>query len=241
MTDAAAIAANLADVHARIARACARAGRDPRTVQLIAVTKTHPAPLIRAAYAAGLREIGENKAQEAREKQAALSDLPLRWHVIGHLQTNKAKYVARFAHAFHALDSLRLAAVLDHRLGIEQRELDVYVQVNASGEASKFGIAPEEAPGFVEALAPFTRLKLKGLMTLALFSRDEAGVRACFQRLRAVRDDLRARGVAEIAGLSMGMSGDFEIAIEEGASVVRVGQVLFGPRALPDAHYWPGG
>lgn len=222
-------------------RACARAGRAPGAVQLIAVTKTHPASLIRAAYAAGLREIGENKAQEAREKQAALHDLALRWHIIGHLQTNKAKYVARFAHAFHALDSLRLAVALDHRLALEGRELDVYVQVNTSGEPSKFGIAPEEAPAFAEALAPFTRLKPKGLMTLALFSKDEAGVRVCFQRLRAVRDNLRARGFAEIAGLSMGMSGDFEIAIEEGASIVRVGQALFGPRALPDAHYWPGG
>ncbi|MCR6643857.1 MAG: YggS family pyridoxal phosphate-dependent enzyme [Terricaulis sp.] len=239
--DASILAANLAHVRERMVSACARAGRDSNAVRLIAVTKTHPASLVRAAYAAGLREIGENKVQEAREKQAALSDLALRWHVIGHLQTNKAKYVARFAHAFHALDSLRLAAALDHRLELEGRELDVYVQVNTSGEASKFGIAPEEAPAFAEALAPFTRLKPKGLMTLALFSKHEAGVRACFQRLRDVRDDLCLRGFAGMAELSMGMSGDFEIAIEEGASIVRVGQALFGPRALPDAHYWPGG
>src|SRR5690606_23574314 len=168
-----ALAANLTAIRERIAAACRRVGRDPSEVELLPVSKTRPPEVLRLAYAAGVRKFGENKVQEAKAKAEALSDLAdLRWAVIGHLQTNKAKYVARFAHEFHALDSLRVAEALDRRLQAEGRGLDVYVQVNSSGEASKFGLPPEEVPGFVKQLPNYTALRVRGLMTLALFSDD---------------------------------------------------------------------
>lgn len=237
------IACNLAAVRARIAAACKRAGRDPAEVRLLPVSKTVEEARIRMAHAAGLSAFGENKVQEAREKAEAMADLGIAWSVIGHLQTNKAKYVARFAAEFHALDSLRLAEALDRRLQIEGRALDVFVQINSSGEPSKYGLAPDDAPAFLRALPAFSALKVRGLMTLAVFSADPARVRACFRLMRELRNRLRDAvpdGVA-LDDLSMDMSGDYEIAIEEGATVVRVGQAIFGARPLPDSHYWPGG
>lgn len=233
---------NLAGVQARIAAACGRAGRDPATVRLLPVSKTKPEASLRLAYAAGCRMLGENKVQEAHGKWAGMQDLrDLQWSVIGHLQTNKARLVAQFATEFQALDSLRLAEALDRRLQAEGRALDVFVQVNTSGEDSKYGLHPDDVPAFVQALPAFSALRVQGLMTLAVFSREAAQVRACFVRLRTLRDQLRHTAPAGISldALSMGMSGDFEIAIEEGATVVRVGQAIFGARALPDNHYWP--
>lgn len=234
----AAFRANLASVEARIDGACARAGRDRASVQLLPVTKTVPAHVLRLAHRAGIRAFGENKIQEAVAKREALGVLAIDWSIVGHLQSNKVKYLARFAHAFHALDSLRLAELLNARLEREDRFLDVYVQVNTSGEESKFGLHPDALPPFVEGLARFPRLKPRGLMTLALFSADMARVRPCFVLLRRLRDEAAARNPA-LAGLSMGMTGDFEQAIEEGATVVRVGQAIFGKRPTPDSHYWP--
>ncbi|MDO5290960.1 MAG: YggS family pyridoxal phosphate-dependent enzyme [Pseudomonadota bacterium] len=234
---------NLAAVQARMAAACQRAGRDAASVRLLPVSKTQPQERLRLAYAAGCRQLGENKVQEAHGKWQALQDLPgLRWSVIGHLQTNKAKLVARFAHEFQALDSLRVAEALDRRLQAEGRGLNVLVQVNTSGEASKYGLPPQDVPAFIRALPAFSALRVRGLMTLAVFSRDPAQVRPCFARLRQLRDALRHSAPAGVAldELSMGMSGDYEIAIEEGATVVRVGQAIFGARPLPDSHYWPG-
>lgn len=233
---------NLQVVQSRIAAACARAGRDLAEVRLLPVSKTIDESRIRLAYAAGCRCLGENKVQEARLKWEAMQDLDdLRWSVIGHLQTNKAKLVARFAHEFQALDSLRLAEALDRRLQHEGRSLEVFVQVNSSAEDSKYGLPPEQVEGFLQAMPQFTALRVRGLMTLAMFSADVRQVRACFVRLRELRDRLR-QTVPDAIGLeelSMGMSGDYEIAIEEGATVVRVGQAIFGARALPDSHYWP--
>ncbi|WP_028355385.1 YggS family pyridoxal phosphate-dependent enzyme [Bordetella petrii] len=234
---------NLDQVRANIAAACARAGRAPADVRLLPVSKTIDEARIRLAYAAGCRELGENKVQEAHAKWEAMADLPdLRWAVIGHLQTNKAKLVARFASEFQALDSLRVAETLDRRLQAEGRALDVLVQVNTSGEASKFGLAPEQAAAFVRALPAYASLRVRGLMTLALFSPDPARVRPCFVRLRELRDRLRQEAPDGVSmdELSMGMSGDYQLAIEEGATTVRVGQAIFGARALPDSHYWPG-
>ncbi len=235
---------NLAAVQARIDAACRRVGRDPAGVRLLPVSKTKPEASLRLAHAAGCRLLGENKVQEAHHKWEVMQDLvDLRWSVIGHLQTNKAKLVARFASEFQALDSLRLAETLDRRLQLEGRTLDVFVQVNTSEEASKYGLAPDDVAAFLRELPRFPALRVRGLMTLALFSDDTERVRACFVRLRGLRDRLRQDAPDGIGldELSMGMSGDFEIAIEEGATVVRVGQAIFGARAVPDSHYWPCG
>ena len=234
---------NLATVQERIAAACRRVGRDPASVRLLPVSKTKPQASLRLAYAAGCRWLGENKVQEAFGKWESMQDLSdLQWSVIGHLQTNKAKLVARFASEFQALDSMRLAEALDRRLQAEGRSLDVFVQVNTSGEASKYGLAPQDTLGFVRELAAFSSLRVRGLMTLALFASEAERVRPCFVLLRELRDRLRqdAPGGITLDELSMGMSGDFEIAIEEGSTVVRVGQAIFGARAMPDSHYWPG-
>ena len=233
---------HLADVHARIAAACAKVGRDPASVRLLPVSKTVSEERIRNAYAAGCRMLGENKVQEAHRKWHALSDLPeLRWAIIGHLQTNKAKQVAEFASEFQALDSLRVAEELDKRLQALGRSLDVLVQVNTSGEESKFGLPPGEVETFVKQLPAFSSLHVRGLMTLALFSDDVAKVRPCFVRLRELRDQLRQSAPDGVAmdELSMGMSGDYELAIEEGSTIVRVGQAIFGARSKPDAAYRP--
>ncbi len=233
---------NLASIRSRMDAAAHRAGRDPAHVRLLPVSKTKPQSTLRLAYAAGCRNFGENKVQEAYDKWQAMTDLPdLSWAVIGHLQTNKAKTVAQFASEFHALDSLRVAQALDRHLQAAGRSLDVLVQVNTSAEASKFGLAAEQVPAFLRALPAYPSLRVRGLMTLAIFSDDAVRVRQCFVALRSLRDRCQsdAPDGIELRELSMGMSGDFEIAIEEGATIVRVGQAIFGPRSLPDSHYWP--
>lgn len=231
---------NLAAVQSRIEAACLRAGRNATEVRLLPVSKTMDEYHIRLAHKAGCKLLGENKVQEAWVKSQVMSDLTdLKWSVIGHLQSNKAKLVARFASEFQALDSLKTAEILDRHLQLEDRTLEVFVQVNTSAEPSKYGLAPEEVAEFMARLSPFSNLRVMGLMTLAEFSSDADRVRTCFIRLRNLRDQL-----ADVYGnlqLSMGMSGDFEIAIEEGASVVRVGQAIFGARSLPDDHFWPTG
>ncbi|MEK6684819.1 MAG: YggS family pyridoxal phosphate-dependent enzyme [Pseudomonadota bacterium] len=236
------IKTNLIAVKQRIADTCERIGRDPSSVRLLPVTKTVPAERLRIAFAAGCHEMGENKIQEAREKSEALRDLNIKWSIIGHLQTNKAKYLARFANEFQALDSLKVAEELDKRLQSEGRAIDVYVQVNSSGEASKFGLAPEDVRAFVSQLPNYSSLRIKGLMTLAIFSTDHDRVRQCFIKMREIQNMLRQEAPIGLSfdELSMGMSGDYELAIEEGATVVRVGQAIFGKRPLPDSHYWPG-
>lgn len=232
---------NLSEVRSRIAAACARAGRPAEAVRLLPISKTVPEPILRIAHALGLDELGENKVQEARAKAEAMADLAIRWSVVGHLQSNKAKYVARFASEFQALDSPGVARALHDRLLAEDREMDVLVQVNTSGEATKFGLAPDAVEAFLNELPAYPRLRPRGFMTLALFSPDVAEVRPCFERLRALRDRLDGQTAAgALPELSMGMSGDYEMAIEEGATIVRVGQGIFGRRPGSDARYWPG-
>lgn len=234
------IADNLTEVRRRIDEACARSDRDPSTVRLMPVSKTKSPAAIREAYDAGYRVFGENKVQEVVAKAEVLADVAdLRFAVIGHLQTNKAKQVAEVAAELHALDSLRLAEALDRRLTGLGRTLDVFVQVNSSGEDSKFGLPPDEVPAFARELDRFATLRVRGLMTLAVFSDDTALVGACFQRMRDLQARLQDTDDPERwAELSMGMSGDYELAIAYGATTVRVGQAIFGDRLDPN-DYWP--
>lgn len=232
---------NLALVHDRIAAAARAAGRDPADVRLLPVSKTVPEDRLRLAIEAGCTLLGENKVQEAKRKHTNLADLDVEWAVIGHLQTNKAKDVAAFATEFHALDNTRAAAALDRRLQAHDRTLDVFIQVNTSGEQSKYGLSPADVLPFLRELPAFPNLRVRGLMTLAIFSADTDRVRECFRLLRALRDEARETEPDLIGPgeLSMGMSGDYEAAIAEGATCVRVGQAIFGARSLPDSHYWP--
>ena len=235
------VAENLAAVQARIEDACRGAGRDPGEVRLLPVSKTHGPDKIREAYDAGCRLFGENKVQEAAEKAEIFADVAdLRWAVIGHLQTNKAKVVAGFASEFHALDSIRIADALDKRLQDAGRSLDVFVQVNSSDEDSKFGLPPDEVEAFVRELGQRDSLRIRGLMTLAVFSDDTERVRACFVRMQQLQERLRSLDAAagSFDELSMGMSNDFELAIGHGATTVRVGEAVFGARLRPQ-DYWP--
>lgn len=230
------VAANLARVRRQIDDACAAAGRDPGEVRLLPVSKTHPPALLEAAYDAGVRLLGENRVQEAADKAEALSSggahPDLRWAMIGHLQTNKARQVAAFADEFHALDSPKVARALDRALQDLDRSLDVFVQVNSSGEPQKFGLAPDEVPDVVAELEGLPTLRVRGLMTVAVQAgvdgAGEAEVAACFARMVELRDALPEH----LCGreLSMGMSGDLALAIAHGATTVRVGQAIFGAR-----------
>lgn len=206
------------------------------------VSKTHPPSVIlAAAQASGIRLFGENKVQEMVAKQAELPpDSGVSWALIGHLQTNKTKLAVEVASEFHALDRLKLAATLDRHLSAAGRSLDVFVQVNSSGEDSKFGLPPDDVLAFCAELAAFDTLRVRGLMTLAVFSEDHEQVAACFERMRTLQHHLQDAGALgnDWHELSMGMTGDFELAIEYGATTVRVGQAIFGTRLRPQ-DYWP--
>ena len=234
------IAANLQEIEQRIAAAAARAGRDSSEIRLLPVSKTKPPESVVEAHAAGYRRFGENKVQEAQNKWEALREITdIEWAVIGHLQSNKAKYVARFASEFQALDSLKVASELDKRLQQEGRRLEVLIQVNSSDEDQKFGLPPQKVVDFARQLKPFDALEVRGLMTLALFTDDTSRIAECFTVMRQVQQELRDATGQRWDELSMGMSGDFELAIEHGATCVRVGQAIFGNRLDPNA-YWPG-
>lgn len=228
------IADNVTAVRARIRDAAVRAGRDPHQVRLLPVSKTRPASAVLEAASAGCTRFGENRVQEAMGKWEELHDEHpgISWAVIGHLQTNKARYVARFASEFQALDSLKLARELDRRLQHEGRALNVLIEVNTSGEPQKSGVGPDDAVELARAVGQFQTLRVRGLMTVALNSPDRALVGACFQRLVDLQARLRERAgdVGSWDELSMGMSGDFEQAIAHGATTVRVGQAIFGAR-----------
>lgn len=226
MIEPAAIAANIAAVRGRIAAACLRAGRAPESVQLLAASKFQSIAAIRAAYQAGQREFGENYVQELGHKANELRDLSeLRWHLIGRLQTNKVKDVVRLGCAVQTLDSQRLCDALAQRASAAGRRIAVFLQVNISDEPQKAGIAAAELPQLAAAARASGALDVRGLMAIPRPTEDEEEMRAAFRRVRELASQL---GVHE---LSMGMSDDLEIAIEEGATMVRVGTALFGPRA----------
>ena len=218
----------LAHVHERIRQACLRSRRDPASVRLIVVTKGVAADVIRQAVSLGVTDLGENRVQEAREKRQVVDAPNVRWHLIGHLQRNKARLAAGLFDVIHSADS---SAVIES-LGHAGRPLDVLIQVNVSGEASKFGCPPASARSLAEAVSRTPGLTLAGLMTIAPFSEDPEQARPHFRRLRQLRDELLESGSLRpgACGLSMGMSQDFEVAIEEGADTVRIGTAIFGPR-----------
>ena len=211
----------------RIARSCQRAGRLSREVTLVGVTKTFPLGVIAAALEAGLRDLGENRVQELALKARATPQDACRWHMIGHLQRNKAKDVVKHADVFHAIDSLRLAETLNKRAEEAARALPCFVQVNVSQEGSKFGLEEAETLDVLRRLEELEHLRIIGLMTLAAPARDPEEVRPQFRKMRALLEAYEGKG---LSSLSMGMSGDFEIAIEEGATHIRVGSALFGRR-----------
>ncbi|HEX8475004.1 MAG TPA: YggS family pyridoxal phosphate-dependent enzyme [Pyrinomonadaceae bacterium] len=229
--------ARLARVRERIDASARRAGRVPEDVTLIAVSKTHPPELLREANAAGASDFGENRVQEAEGKIAEVGRTSARWHLIGHLQANKARRAARLFDVIHTLDSVSMVERLE-RLCIEdgREHLDVLIQVDLAGEATKAGADVDELPRIADAVGACARLRLMGLMTLPPFFEDAESVRPFFRRLRSLRDELRARGAFASSGsdgeLSMGMSHDFEIAVEEGATLVRVGTAIFGARGI---------
>lgn len=224
----------LAEVRRRIEAACARSGRDPASVTLVCVTKTVPASSIEEVLRLGVTDVGENRVQEAREKQPVLDEWHphLRWHLIGSLQRNKAGQAAELFDVVHSVDSLELAEELNKHAGKLGKTIDVLVQVNVSGEASKHGCAPKAAQELANAVQKSAHLRWEGLMTIAPLADDPEAARPVFRALRELRDRLAThfRAVDPLK-LSMGMSQDFDIAIEEGADLIRVGTAIFGPRA----------
>jgi pyridoxal phosphate enzyme (YggS family) len=224
------IAGRLAHVRARLARAAERAGRDASDVRLVAVSKKQPASAIVEAHAAGQRDFGENYVQELASKAISLEALEgIRWHAIGALQRNKAKDVVRVAHVIHTIDREELALEVAKRAAAIGRVIDVLVEVDLAGEDQKAGCAPDDAPALVAACTA-AGLVVVGLMAIPPASDDPEATRPHFAHLRALRDDLLQRGHATVRELSMGMSHDFEVAIEEGATLVRVGTAIFGAR-----------
>ena len=215
------IAERVAHVRQRVERAAERAGRSPADVTIVAVSKGFPPSAIDEAAVAGIAHIGENRVQEAAAKIPGLRGLPVTWHLVGHLQTNKTKTALELFDIIHSVDSLHLAEVLSHRA---ERPLPVLLEVNVTGEASKFGFSPDEVAAAAQAIAHLPHLDLRGLMTVAPFVGDPETVRPAFRELRRLRDAL---GLRE---LSMGMTDDFEVAIEEGATLVRIGRAIFGER-----------
>ena len=229
------ISANIERLRERIVSACRRSGRRPDDVALIAVAKTFPAELVEEAVRAGVADIGENYVQEVLGKRAALSALDIRWHFIGHLQSNKVRQIAEWVHLVHALDSASLARELNERATRAGRIIEVLVEVNTTGEQTKFGLPPESVPGFIRSLEPLSHIRIGGLMTIGPFLPDPEGSRPMFRTLRSLRDEITKapQSNMDLHHLSMGMTGDFEVAIEEGATLVRIGTAIFGPRKKP--------
>jgi pyridoxal phosphate enzyme (YggS family) len=227
-----AIAVSLAEVRDRLARATLRAGRPSSSVRLVAVSKTFPASHVLAAYAAGQRVFGENRVQEALEKITATSDTTIEWHLIGHLQSNKARRAASSFACIHSIDSADLLRRVDGAAVEAGSQPDVLVQVDLAGEPTKFGTTTDALHAIFEAGATCRAVRIAGLMVLPPFMDDPEQTRPYFRRLREIRDELASRGVPSsmLRELSMGMSHDFEIAVEEGSTLVRVGTAIFGGR-----------
>jgi len=229
-TEIAVIAENLARVRERMARALERAGRRADEIILVAVSKTFPAEAIRAGFEAGLRHFGENRVQEWDAKLPQVVDLQATWHLIGHLQSNKARRAAHIFHCVDSVESLSLAQKLDAAASAEGKRLPLLIEVHLGAEATKSGVSEGELPALAEAIAGQSNLELRGLMTVPPFFEDCERVRPYFKKLHDLRESLNRRLGRSLSALSMGMSHDFEIAIEEGATEIRVGSAIFGER-----------
>lgn len=222
---------NLKKVEERVCAACERAGRDRSEVTLIAVSKTKPVSMIEELYEIGVRDFGENKVQELTEKYEELPK-DIRWHLIGHLQRNKVKYVADKACLIHSVDSLRLAQTISEEAQKKKVAVPVLIEVNMAGEESKFGVSPQETEELVRSIAVLPGIRVKGLMTIAPFVEDAEENRVHFAGLKKLCVDIKKKNIDNVSMdiLSMGMTGDYEVAIEEGATMVRVGTGIFGER-----------
>ena len=221
----------LEEVRERVNAACLRAGRDPKSVTLVAVSKTKPAQAVQEAYEAGARDFGENKVQEILQKQPALPQ-DIRWHMIGHLQRNKVHQVIGKAVLIHAVDSLRLAEQIEQEAAKRNLDVDVLLEINVAKEESKYGFFLEDAEEAIRQISSLPHVHIKGLMTIAPFVENPEENRGIFQKLYQFSVDINDKNIDNVTMgvLSMGMSGDFEVAIEEGATMVRVGTSIFGAR-----------
>src|SRR5437867_4194557 len=223
------LAANLAGVQRRIEGACARAGREPRSVSVVAVTKSHPPEVVNEAAKLGLTLFGENKVQEAKAKIPLCSG-KVRWHMIGHLQTNKCRDAVELFEMIQTIDSLHLAQEINKRAEQAAKRIPILLEVNIAGEAQKFGYRPEQLLAELGQINSLSRLELQGLMTVPPWTSEPEKVRPVFRRLKQLKEQCEQVLGAPLPHLSMGMTGDFEVAIEEGATMVRIGTALFGPR-----------
>lgn len=226
------IAQNLETVRKRIGEACARCGRNPVEIRLLVVSKTFSAQQIGEAISAGQLEFGENFVQELRAKREELKDERIRWHFSGHLQSNKVKYLVDFVHLIHSVDSLSLAQEIQKRGEKVGRSLDVLIEVHTTEEETKSGVMPAEAVGLIKSISNLSRVNIRGLMTMGPFSDDPEDSRPSFQQLVAVKDKVLQEGIERVSmqELSMGMTHDFEVGVEEGATIIRLGTAIFGPR-----------
>jgi PLP dependent protein len=225
------IAANIKNIEQRIAIAAARCGRDPYSIKLMAVTKTVSSERIMKAVEAGITMLGENYVQEAKDKIAAITK-PAEWHMIGHLQTNKAKYAVQLFDYIHSVDRWELAKELDKRAGLTNQHINILIEVNVSGEQTKNGIPAAGALSLIKQIAPLESLTIRGLMTMAPYSDNPENSRPYFAALRKLKNEIAAQSIprVQMEELSMGMTDDFAVAIEEGATIVRIGRAIFGER-----------
>lgn len=228
---------NIKNIRERIAKAAERSGRKEEDITLIAVTKTVNADIIQQAVDLGVSNIGENRVQEIEKKYDAIENTKnIKWHLIGHLQSNKVKYIIDKVSLIHSVDNIKLAEEIEKRAKKVEKIADILIQVNVSGEASKFGICPDEVEHFIREISKMSHLRVRGLMTIAPYTQDQEEVRPFFRKLRQLSIDIKEKNYDNVSMdyLSMGMTGDFEVAIEEGANIVRIGTALFGQRSYID-------
>lgn len=231
---------NLKTITSRMEEACRQANRDPKEVRLLLATKTVPAENVQIAVDEGYHLLGENKIMEGLHKYNQLKSNMCEWHIIGHVQTNKVKHILKYADVVQSVDRMKLVRKLHNRCNFDDRDIDIFIQVNTSYEESKFGVAPEKALEFIKQVSEFPRLHIKGLMTIGILSSKDDKVRDCFKLLKEIQQKAMELNLpnASFDELSMGMSNDLELAILEGSTMIRVGTAIFGERPYPDSYYW---